>query len=171
MTDVQQKTAGIAITSLVLGIVGLLTIWLCGIGVLCAIPAVICGHIGYARVKKSAGALAGDGLALAGLITGYISIGLLVTIIPIQMAIAIPAFMNARAKALEASCQNNLRMIEAARTQYALDHNGAAPAWAQLIGTKGYFQQPPVCKQGGVYSLPAKLDDKPSCSVHGPLRK
>ena len=46
MTDVQKKTAGIAITSLVLGIVGLLTIWLCGLGALCAIPAVICGHIG-----------------------------------------------------------------------------------------------------------------------------
>ena len=70
MTDMQKKTAGIAITSLVLGIVGLLTFWLCGLGLLCAIPAVICGHIGYARVKKSGGTLAGGRLAMAGLILG-----------------------------------------------------------------------------------------------------
>ena len=59
MTAQQKKTAGIAITSLVLGIIGLLTFWLLGLGLLCALPAVICGHIGYLRVKISAGALTG----------------------------------------------------------------------------------------------------------------
>lgn len=127
MTEQQKKTAGIAITSLVLGILGLLTIWFCGIGALFAIPAVICGHIGYSRIRKSAGSLTGDGVALAGLITGYLGIGLLVTVVPLMAAIAIPSFVNARSKSMEMSCKNNLRLIEGATQQYALDNSNAIP--------------------------------------------
>jgi len=172
MTEQQKKTAGIAITSLVLGIIGLLTIWLCGIGVLFAIPAVICGHIGYSRVKKSAGALAGDGLALSGLIIGYLSIALLAAIIPISLmsAIAVPSFMNARTKSMTSSCQNNLRLIDASIQQYALDNSNAmASSMTPLVGTKAYIQETPFCKAGGTYTLPTNLDGKTSCSVHGTL--
>ena len=174
MTDVQKKTAGIAITSLVLGIVGLLTIWLCGLGVLCAIPAVICGHIGYARVKQSAGALAGRGLAMAGLIMGYLSIGLLVAIIPISLlaAIAVPSFVNARNKSIESSCKNNLRLLDGAMQQYALDNgNALAPGMTALVGTNAYIRETPVCKGGGVYTLPGRLSDGTTCSIHGSLRQ
>ena len=168
MTDIQKKTAGIAITSLVLGILGLLTIWVC-VGVLFAIPAVICGHIGYARVAKSGGALSGSGVALAGLITGYLSIAL-VPIIGLLMAIAVPSFTNARNKSFENSCKNNLRLIEGAREQYALDNaNKMTTDWSQLVGTNGYIKDQPVCKQGGVYTLPATLQEQPSCSIHGKL--
>lgn len=173
MTDVQKKTAGIAITSLVLGIVGLLTIWLCGLGVLCAIPAVICGHIGYARVKQSAGALAGRGLAMAGLIMGYLSIGLLVAAAPISLlaAIAVPSFIQARDRSMQSACLNNLRLIDSARAQYALDHNSTVPDWTQLVGTASTLQQMPVCPKGGSYSLPDRLEDPPTCSIHGSLRQ
>jgi len=167
MTAQQKKTAGIAITSLVLGILGLLTIWVC-IGVLFAIPAVICGHIGYSRVRKSGGVLAGDGVALAGLITGYLSIAL-IPIIGLLAAIAVPAFAKARSSAVEMSCKNNLRLIEGAREQYVLEHNAAGTNWAQLVGPNAYLKTTPVCVKGGTYSLPAKLDDKPACSIHGKL--
>jgi hypothetical protein len=39
-----------------------------------AIPAVICGHVARARIRKSGGALGGLGLATAGLILGYIAL-------------------------------------------------------------------------------------------------
>ena len=174
MTDVQKKTAGIAITSLVLGILSLLTIWLCGLGVLCAIPAVICGHIGYSRVKKSAGTLAGRGLAMAGLIMGYLSIGLLVAIVPISLlaAIAVPSFMNARNKSMEMSCKNNLRLLDGAIQQYALDNgNALAPGMTALVGTNAYIRETPVCKDGGAYTLPRRLSDSTTCSIHGSLRQ
>lgn len=174
MTDVQKKTAGIAITSLVLGIVGLLTVWLCGLGVLCAIPAVICGHIGYARVKQSAGALAGRGLAMAGLIMGYLSIGLLVAAVPISLlaAIAVPSFVNARDKSIESSCKNNLRLLDGALQQYALDNgNALAPGMTALVGTNAYIRETPVCKGGGTYTLPSRLSDRTSCSRHGTLQQ
>lgn len=169
MTEQQKKTAGIAITSLVLGIIGLLTIWLCGLGMLCAIPAVICGHIGYSRVRKSGGALAGDGMALAGLILGYICIGLLVLLIPMQLAIALPAFASARSKAQETTCKNNLRQIEVAQQHYAVEHNNAVAGWPQLVGPDAAFKQRPTCPKGGVYTLAGKPEDKPSCSLHGQL--
>ena len=39
-----------------------------------AIPAVICGHVALGRIKRSGGTLAGEGLAQAGLITGYVTL-------------------------------------------------------------------------------------------------
>ena len=87
----QPRTNGLAVVSLVLGILGLTCFSLFS-----GIPAVICGHLAYSRINRSGGALAGGGLALAGLITGYISIALAVIMIPLMLAIAIPNFVKAR---------------------------------------------------------------------------
>ncbi|MCX7007827.1 MAG: DUF4190 domain-containing protein [Kiritimatiellaeota bacterium] len=166
MTAQQKKTAGIAITSLVLGIIGLLTFWLLGLGMLCALPAVICGHIGYLRVKTSAGALAGDRLALAGLITGYIGTALSAVIIPLTLIINVgsgpPKPQN--------YCQNNLRLLAGARRDYAEDNsNAVATSMTQLVGSNAYIIKTPVCPAGGTYTLPPRLGDRPSCSIHGKL--
>lgn len=67
---VPQKTDGLAITSLVLGILSMVC---CGMGILTGIPAVICGHIAMGRMKKDPN-LQGKGLAIAGLIMGYLGI-------------------------------------------------------------------------------------------------
>ena len=89
--------------------------------------------------------------------------------VSILSSIAIPSFTNARNKAIENSCKNNLRMIELAREQYALDNaNKTATDLTQLVS---YFpkDKTPACKQGGVYALPATLQEQPSCSIHGKL--
>jgi hypothetical protein len=78
------KTDGLAVTSLVLGI---LSVTFCN--VVTGIPAIVCGHIARSRILQSNGAIAGGGLAIAGLVTGYISIGLMV------LAIAWIAMMGA----------------------------------------------------------------------------
>lgn len=122
----EAKTPSIAMVSLVFGILGLACI-----GPFGAIPAIICGHIAASRIKASAGVLAGGGIALAGLVLGYVSIGLMVIMIPIcatMGAIAIPSFMRARTTSQANACINNLRTIEAAKDMYALEHsltNGA----------------------------------------------
>lgn len=64
-----RKTSGLAITSLVLGLLGL-----CCPIYLPSVAAVVCGHIARGKIKKSGGTLDGGGLALAGLILGYITI-------------------------------------------------------------------------------------------------
>ena len=67
---------GMAITSLVLGIISIMA----GTLILTALPAVICGHIARRQIRESSMAQAGDGMAIAGLILGYISIILTVAL-------------------------------------------------------------------------------------------
>ncbi|HPJ56374.1 MAG TPA: DUF4190 domain-containing protein [Kiritimatiellia bacterium] len=90
MTTQQKQRVGIAIASLVLGILGLILI-----GPLGSIPAVICGHIAISRIKKNPEMLTGDGLALAGLIMGYVQIGLMLIVLPLLAAILLPAVNKA----------------------------------------------------------------------------
>jgi len=120
----QIKTAPGSIWSLVLGILG---ISLCG--PFTAIPAVICGHIAISKIKKSSGALTGGGMAIAGLVLGYVGIAIMVVLIPLYAAIAIPSFMRAHTTSQKNACLNNLRRIEAAKDQYAIE-TGRTNGWA-----------------------------------------
>lgn len=60
------STNGMAIGSLVCSIAGLVT---CGLG---SLLGVIFGHIGLSQIKQSGGAQPGRGLAIAGLVIGYL---------------------------------------------------------------------------------------------------
>jgi hypothetical protein len=78
------KTNGMAIASLVLGICGLLLSWfLLGIP---SILAVIFGHIALSQVGRDP-RQGGRGMAIAGLSTGYVSIGLFVLFIAAVFAV------------------------------------------------------------------------------------
>ena len=66
-TPAQQR--GLAITSLVLGLLSLVCF-----GPLAGIPAVICGHLARGRARRLPGQYGGAGLALAGLIMGYVGV-------------------------------------------------------------------------------------------------
>ena len=66
--------SGLAIASLVCGIASLV---LC-LGVFSALPGVVCGHLALLKIKQAGTALRGAGLALAGLIMGYLGIGITV---------------------------------------------------------------------------------------------
>jgi len=63
------KAHGMAVASLVLGIVSILFFPL---GLLFGIPAVCCGHMAKAEIARQSGAMGGHGLAVGGLVTGYI---------------------------------------------------------------------------------------------------
>lgn len=69
----QPKDSTLALLSMIFGISAYVI--LPGIG---AIAAVILGHMGKSEIKKSAGMLKGNGMATAGLILGYVQIGLTV---------------------------------------------------------------------------------------------
>ncbi len=58
-----------------------------------AIAAVILGHLAKKEIRESGGRLSGDGMALAGLILGYVQIGLVVlaTICVLAFAFAVAA--------------------------------------------------------------------------------
>ncbi len=64
-------TSTLAIVSLVSGIVS----WFL-IPVIAAIAAVITGHMAKSEIRKSNGMLGGNGLATAGMVLGYVQLGL-----------------------------------------------------------------------------------------------
>ena len=57
---------GMAIASMVLGIIGVL-----GAVILTSVPAIICGHIARRQIRDAEGRVGGEGMALTGLILGY----------------------------------------------------------------------------------------------------
>lgn len=161
------KNSALAVGSLVLGIIGLMLLLVC-IGPLFAIPAVICGHMAYSRIKRSGGALAGQGMALAGLITGYLSIGLSILLVPMMLAIAIPNFVKARDTSMQNVCINNLRQIDAAKQQWALENGKKADDIPTAEDLKPYFKNGvfPTCPSGGTYTIGAD-SNAPTCSIPG----
>ncbi len=77
MNQVRQ-TSSLAIASLVSGILGWTLLPLVG-----TLVAIVTGHMARAEIRRSAGALDGDGLAVGGLVLGWLSavlwvVGLLV---------------------------------------------------------------------------------------------
>src|SRR6267142_1253705 len=101
------RISPLAIWSLVLGILGVMLLLVC-IGPLFVIPAIICGHLAYSRVRRSGGVLKGEGMALAGLITGYVGVVLGLALIPLMLAIAIPNFVKAQETAHKNMCLKKL---------------------------------------------------------------
>ena len=96
-----------------------------------------------------------------------VEIMIVVAIIGLLAAIAVPSFMAARTKSFAKSCVNNLRQIEAGKDQYALDHSNAAPgAISDLVGTNAYIKRDPICGSGGTYTLNA-LGVNATCSEGG----
>ncbi len=161
------KNCGLAVWSLVLGIMAIVLSAVC-IGPLFAIPAVICGHIAYSRVRRSQGQLTGDGLALGGLITGYLSIALIPVII-LLAAIAIPNFVKARVTTQKNACVNNLRIIDGAKQQWALENHKDASATPMPADLDKYIQHGFAslqCPQGGIYTINA-VGLAPTCDIPG----
>jgi hypothetical protein len=68
------KASGLAVASLVLGIISLVFFWLI-FPIVCALLAIIFGHVAISAINRSSGWLTGKGMAIAGLVMGYIHIG------------------------------------------------------------------------------------------------
>ena len=114
-----QGSSGLALSSLICGIISLPTLGLT------SIPAVITGHMALSRIRKSLGALEGKGLAIGGLVTGYLGLGLFLLIVLAMMAV--PIFGSMQHKASQAKAMNNARQLVLGMKQYASDHDGSLP--------------------------------------------
>jgi hypothetical protein len=115
------RTNGLAIASMVLGIV-----WVYWIG---SILAVIFGHVALSQIKKSGGALRGRGMAIAGLVLGYVGIATLAVVIVVVATVDIdfdPTARDCRNDALELSIAENTYHVTrgAYATQSALVAEG-----------------------------------------------
>ncbi len=96
-----------------------------------------------------------------------VEIMIVVLIIGILMAIAVPNFIKARENSRRNSCIANLKQIDGAKEQYAMEYRlatgDATTTMALLTGATGYLKSTPACASGGTYTINA-IGTKPSCS-------
>ncbi len=126
-----------AIASLVFGILSFACL-----GPLGSIPAVILGHLSLSSIKKGTMPAEARGLAVAGLVIGYINIVLCVLVMLVMPAIMLPALSRAREAARRSSCQNNLKQMGLVYKMFANESKKQAyphlsPAPGQLMSAKG----------------------------------
>jgi hypothetical protein len=76
--QVQTRTNGMAIASMVLGI-----LWLYWVG---SILALVFGYVARGQISASGGAQTGGGMATAGIVLGWIGVGVLLLVIIIAVA-------------------------------------------------------------------------------------
>jgi type II secretory pathway pseudopilin PulG len=122
-----EKTSGLAIASLIFGILFLFFPL--------PILAIVFGHVSLSQIKKSAGRLGGRGMAIVGLVLGYLGIAI-IPLILIIAAIAIPNLLRARMAANESSAVYGVRNINTAQVTYRSTYPqvGYAPDLQSLGG-------------------------------------
>ena len=110
-----------AIASLILGIVSVL-----GAAILLVptILAIVFGHISLSRIHRDK-SLGGSGIAIAGLVLGYLSIVFGLFFAGLLAAMAIPAFQKVREASMQKAMANDARMIAAAAQQVMRDKGEA----------------------------------------------
>lgn len=110
-----KKRTGLAVASLVVGILSLLTFSLFFVG---ALTALIMGIVAVSRAGRQPEVYGGRGLAVGGIVTSAISL-LMAPMIGIILAIAIPNLLASRRAANEASAVGSLREIVLAEGTYS----------------------------------------------------
>ena len=121
-----QHTDGKAIASLVCGVAALV-----GCLALTGIPAIILGFMARGAIKRSQGTRGGDGLAIAGIVTGFVS--LLFTIL--AGLVMVPLFVggvHGYQKAQIDIATSSTRTIESAAELYRISNPTTCPTVTQL---------------------------------------
>lgn len=107
-----------------------------------------------------------------------VEIMIVVAIIGLLAAIAIPNFIKARETARKNTCINNLRLIDGAQQQWALETGALSTATPQLSSLKVYLgrggngsingtaQGAVKCPSGGTYSA-SPVSTAPACTIAG----
>jgi len=126
------------------------TVWgeiinLSGCGIPAALAAIILGHISLADIRKSAGRLKGHGIAVGGLVLGYLGI-VIIPLILIVAAIAIPNLLRSRMSVNEASAVGSLRTIYQASVNYSETYKNGYPANLEVLTGIGV----PSCDHAGL---------------------
>ncbi|MGQ9488082.1 MAG: competence type IV pilus major pilin ComGC [Armatimonadota bacterium] len=96
-----------------------------------------------------------------------VEIMIVVLIIGILLAIAVPNFVRARESSRTKACVSNLKQIDAAKEQWAMDNNksnGDACAMTDLV--PAYIKSEPSCPSGGTYTV-GNVGVNPTCSIPG----
>ncbi len=94
-----------------------------------------------------------------------VEIMIVVAIIGLLAAIAVPNFAQARTNARRGTCINNMRLIDASKEQYALENNKDSTVTPVAADVTPYLKSNvmPTCPATGTYTI-AAIGTKPTCS-------
>ena len=96
-----------------------------------------------------------------------VEIMIVVAIIGLLAAIAIPNFVKARTSSQKNACIANLKQVEGAKATWALENKKTSsdtPNTTDLYGATNYIRDEPKCPGGGTYAL-NQVDQKPTCTL------
>jgi prepilin-type N-terminal cleavage/methylation domain-containing protein len=96
-----------------------------------------------------------------------LEIMIVVVILGLLVALALPNFLKSRSQARKQMCIENLSQIESAKQLWGLEHskrNGDEPTEAELIGINGYIKKMPECQAGGEYRFHA-IGTNATCTI------
>lgn len=94
---------------------------------------------------------------------------IVVAVIGIVVAIALPAFVKTRTAARAKLCIENLSQIESAKQRWGVELNkgdGDLPLVDDLIGTYKYMRKVPECPGGGTYGF-KPIGTIATCTIAG----
>src|SRR5947209_6724706 len=94
-----------------------------------------------------------------------VEIMIVVAIIALLAAIAIPNFVKARTQSQRSACIANLKQIDGAKATWAMEqkkNNSDTPADTDLYGSSAYVRLAPACPANGTYTI-GQVDTKPTC--------
>ncbi|HEX5221120.1 MAG TPA: DUF4190 domain-containing protein [Verrucomicrobiae bacterium] len=162
-TPPPPKTSGLAIASLVLGLLGF-----CG---LTALIGLILGIIALVRINQSEGRLKGQALAIVGVIVSAVFLLLMLTMVP-------AALSKAKAKAYHITCLNNVRQINLALIIHAQANTNTYPSaatWCDSIQSNLISTGAFKCKVADPshrchYAFNAKLDGLSTDEIKNPAQ-
>jgi prepilin-type N-terminal cleavage/methylation domain-containing protein len=106
-----------------------------------------------------------------------VEIMIVVAIIGLLAAIAVPNFVKARTTAQKNACINNLRQIDGAIQQWALETGQAENAAVDPVAVQTYLKNAVVCPSGGTaatFETSYKLNGvgaAPECNIQGDTHK
>lgn len=99
-----------------------------------------------------------------------IELMIVVVIIGVILNIAAPNMVRARERTRSRACVSNLRRIDGAKEQWAMDTRARAgatgPAMTLLVGPARYIKANPVCPSNGSYTI-NNLGTHPACNTAG----
>ncbi|MEI2722546.1 MAG: prepilin-type N-terminal cleavage/methylation domain-containing protein [Verrucomicrobiota bacterium] len=100
-----------------------------------------------------------------------VEIMIVVAIIGLLAAIAIPNFIKARTTSQINACINNLRQMDGGIQQWALENKKAASAAVTTTDIKPYIKLTvgnalPACPAGGTYAV-STVNVSPTCTISG----
>jgi prepilin-type N-terminal cleavage/methylation domain-containing protein len=96
-----------------------------------------------------------------------VEIMIVVAIIGLLAAIAVPNFVKARTASQKNACIANLKQMDGAKATWALEQKKTSsdtPQDTDLFGATSYIRDKPSCPGGGSYTLDT-VANKPTCSI------